>query len=507
MPSGVNILVVESGEALPANLQPLLQSRGYSAAVVSRLEGVLAEWSRFDRPILIVDCCLAPLLAEKLLGTLVERRDVLRCPIIGVADDPRRASALLSRYFAIAPVLGARCGGDDIVRLLSSVERAYERIADRANLVRRPASAGDAAAARESAVIDVGGNPYISVSCSKHAGAIYFAEAERLGLSNAELQGDDLIRTIEFDELKALGFAPADPRSLEAAHAILEGSGRLGRRQVLRTARLVGRLVRALKLPERVYDTAATAALLYGWAFAADEPELLRRQYLSRRGRAIRRELSQGIIASGERVRRELQMIEAAAVIDCFGKLVGGASIDGRSPETVEAATILFGAELVGRICFQSGFWNPRHAYRVLQRLEAGLVEEIPPAVTCGLVRLVAAAVTEKPRGFVVPRRLRRDAQLLQRAREHREGVLAENEARVSLADIAPGMRLARPIETFDGTTVLEDQAVLDHDIIWRLWRLAAIRPLNAPVVVGAAADAAPGASTEDSAILRSEQL
>lgn len=51
------------------------------------------------------------------------------------------------------------------------------------------------------------------------------------------------------------------------------------------------------------------------------------------------------------------------------------------------------------------------------------------------------------------------------------------------LAEMLPGMQLAHPLSTKDGRLLVEKDTILDPDIIWRIWRLASICPLNAPII------------------------
>jgi hypothetical protein len=74
-------------------------------------------------------------------------------------------------------------------------------------------------------------------------------------------------------------------------------------------------------------------------------------------------------------------------------------------------------------------------------------------------------------------------AALAEAARQLRNPV-DENERRISMSELTPGMQLSRPIVAMDGKEILSSDIKLDEDLIWRLWQLSAIRPLNAPVIV-----------------------
>ena len=85
---------------------------------------------------------------------------------------------------------------------------------------------------------------------------------------------------------------------------------------------------------------------------------------------------------------------------------------------------------------------------------------------------------------FLVDKNLREDPTLLAKAREIREARVNDNEKKVPLAGLLPGMTLSRPLLSFDGREILPSNLSLDQDLIWRIWQLAALRPLNAPLVI-----------------------
>ena len=74
---------------------------------------------------------------------------------------------------------------------------------------------------------------------------------------------------------------------------------------------------------------------------------------------------------------------------------------------------------------------------------------------------------------------------LIEQARRHKEMRPEKSELRVALSSLRPGMRLSQPVLAFDGRMILDSDLKLDPDLIWRLWELAAKRPLNSPVIVG----------------------
>ena len=102
----------------------------------------------------------------------------------------------------------------------------------------------------------------------------------------------------------------------------------------------------------------------------------------------------------------------------------------------------------------------------------------------CCTVKFISEAVANKPCAFLIPKHLRDDPGLMAAAREAREGKINPHEQRIPLSSLQPGMKLARPLVAFDGREILTGDLVLDQDLIWRIWQLAAMRPLNTPLVV-----------------------
>src|SRR5690606_5100682 len=92
-------------------------------------------------------------------------------------------------------------------------------------------------------------------------------------------------------------------------------------------------------------------------------------------------------------------------------------------------------------------------------------------------------AICSRPTITVLPKPLRTDPDLRAELMRLRETAIGSGEQRVSILDLQPGMRLAQPLMAFDGRRVLMEGVRLDRDLIWRIWQLSAIRPLNPAIV------------------------
>lgn len=487
MSSDSHIIVVRFGEVLPGELGGFLEARGYRVTEPVRLDDALPDWARIESPILLIDCSRSRSTTERIVRALIEHRRILNCPIVVTSTDHRGVSELLSHYFPIALSLQHPCSTDDVYRALKTAARARDRIGETEPLFMDPSfceSRSLSAAIERLGIPEEGPEERVLSSGVASISETLFSHLGSGRIELSALRGEALTQRMILSDLIAAGLAPTDERCLGVSREFLERLDRSGRRHVLRTAALVGRLMEALHVSPSRRDVGAAAVLTYALGFGEEDPDLVRQSYLSRRHRDVRARFASGLELSAERVEADLARPDIAAVLRGFRAIVAHTSLESVSPENIELAMIVFGADSVARICFQSGWWNPRHAYKVLQRLESGWFVDLPPQVASALAKVVAAAVSEQPRSFIVPLRIRTDPRLLSIARAQREATLRADERRVEVADLIPGMRLSRPVDTFDGTTVLESELRLDHDLIWRLWRLSAIRPMNGPLIV-----------------------
>ncbi|MFM1846990.1 MAG: hypothetical protein RL417_464 [Pseudomonadota bacterium] len=492
-----HIVLLKLGDILPPDVAEQLAARGYRVTSVAQLTEALPDWERIQNPTLLVDGGSGRQTIERIIKTLVEHRRFLNCPIIFASSESRAVHATLAPYFSIAVTLGAPCGGSDVLHRLETVRRGLIRLGPQGRLV----SPKEEAAADKALVLG-GSLDNSAAELGVHRSSVGLRYADAFGsavnvqFERARLAGAVVTTPYTLGELCTAGLCPLDESSCERVRPFLDRLDRGGRRQILRTAALVGSVGAALHLSNEERERGALCALLYGCGFALVAPDTLRGDYRTQRRRDLRERFVRGLEESARLLEQEWDRADLGGVVRCFGDIVAkrpGVAVDSGA---MRLATLLYGADLVGRICFLGGWWNPRSAHSILGRLKDHTIRALPAAVADALLKIVAAGVADHPRGFVVPRLLREDHRLRARAREWREMPLEAGEERVALIDLVPGMRLARGLETFDGALILESDATLDEDLIWRLWRLSAVRPVNGPVIV-LSPSASPGAEPQ----------
>ena len=201
-------------------------------------------------------------------------------------------------------------------------------------------------------------------------------------------------------------------------------------------------------------------------------------------------DLATGYNKSAELVRSELENERAAKIIDAVAGIIR------RKPATTdkeieEDAKCVLATELMDRACWGGGIWNPSGAYRSMRDFK-GRSSYIDDDETLETVaRVLGEAVST---GGAIPsmspppldpvQRKQRQEILAAAQEEAKEKFGKSRKSKVKLCDLKEGMKIADPVVSFDGQVLLPPGSVLDRDMIWRLWQLMIIRPIESPISV-----------------------
>ena len=144
--------------------------------------------------------------------------------------------------------------------------------------------------------------------------------------------------------------------------------------------------------------------------------------------------------------------------------------------DVIDDARCVMACEFAGRSCWRKGYWDPVGAYRVLTKLRKKEPIDFGDHVTPLLARTVGESVTHEAVKTTV---------LLPTIRQRNEATFTppsdpdRHVRAVVISQLLPGMRLAWPLRARDGEILLDADIELDFDLIWRLWQLAALRPIE----------------------------
>ncbi|MBX7142960.1 MAG: hypothetical protein K1X79_00765 [Oligoflexia bacterium] len=480
-----DIYILQLASELPTQLRETLIAKGFPTYVVPDVESALRGMQGVTRPILLACCGDNIDHAFECSKKLITSKDVHRFPLILLGKDVDSYENILNKHFVLATTLNTPCPNSDVLEAIAYTVKAY------------PLAKGAIEGTSTEDVVPV--KPTLSQALriseeppvhrheaySKFAGVpeLFFDQLQTLKLGKDGLGGTLYPRSISEVFVTAGNYLPTTRAFESSIRTVVMDIGKWGRLHLYRVAYITNQIADALDMPEEIKEHMRAALFLYPHSFAGDNPDLVRREYHEPRLSAFRRELCSRIKDSAMHAAINLKAPDVGNLLAMLGKLIGREEEINDNIVCVAASTIM-AADLCDRVCFQGGHWNPRRAYMLMKKIRSEQLADIHPRPLCALVKFLSEAITCHPFAFIVPRQMRRDPKLQKAAEEWRTQRISQEEKRVPIASLMPGMKLSRPVITYDGREILSGDLTLDQDLIWRLWQLSTVRPLNGPLVI-----------------------
>lgn len=205
-------------------------------------------------------------------------------------------------------------------------------------------------------------------------------------------------------------------------------------------------------------------------------------------GNASPRAVSQvvsGLREAAAVVRQDLGDEKAAVTLEAVAALVEKTSPPD-DKTIVEDAQYALAAEMADRACWSLDFWNPRGAHLVMRKLRQGVYFLPSQEVVESLGNILSQAVILDYRLTNIYHLNLSDSARDARRRNVRSALQeadkmfgSAKQTEIPLYDLEDGMTLSKPVVSLDGEVVCNANVSLDHDMIWRLWQLAGVRPLQ----------------------------
>ena len=431
-----------------------LSTRGYKPLKADTFDAAAQKLARISRGILLVECGSSKDSTVAAIKELVEAEALHGFPIVIVGAGAESYDAVLSRHFRIASTVDLPC---DTTRILNAV--AYTLIASE----KTDGPEGQ----KEPTLVEN-----------------LFNQFFQRNILEQNLGGRQYPRLLRQDQLPTSLYLPTRPK--QVATLVLELSELVTPKALLhlhRIAFLTHLVTEALRIDPETKEAAKASAFLWARAVARKRGDFITREFPEVDADDYRKSLAAAVREAGTDLDRLLGPNKLRNVLFTMGAL----SIDEQqdaSEETRMAASIVLGSEIVDRTAFPGGRWSPRAAHRLLRCAKENRLPPLHPAALCCLVKIVAEAVASTQGNLLLERKITDNAKLQAQAQRFREEPLESHEERVEITNLAPGMRITRPVVAFDGRTILDAGINLDEDLIWRLWQLSAIRPLNGPMVI-----------------------
>ncbi len=481
-PKSHDVLIVKRGQAISAKMHEGLLQSGYSTQLVNDLKECAKALQSVADPVLLVDCGVEEDPAYACIKELIEMTELHLYPVVVIGKDVDGYEGVLNRYFKAIATITLPCTLAEVVKGVEYTLKASAGL--RPAPIRRssePPSPPPSGAYQDSSLDSkpLADNLYKNFQDIPEA---LFAQFTKLNLFERPVEGERYTSGVAEQDLKERGLVPHDPKVQEAFSTILSSTSKWGRGHICRIAFLTSRILELLGISSELKECSKISVLLFPLSFPAGDKELLKQDYLGNRFVILRKDLCSRLKDSAMKIAVELAKPEAGNIVASMARLVGREEQVHDTPEGLVSNTIMT-ADLVDRVCFHSGCWNPHAAYSLLRKFKSGKIKDTHPAVLACVIKLLSEAISASP-ALILSKKDRLNPALVAEAARIENQSVGAHEVKVPISKLAPGMRLTRPLVAYDGTEILSSDLLLDQDLIWRIWQLSAIRPLNGPAVV-----------------------
>lgn len=275
-------------------------------------------------------------------------------------------------------------------------------------------------------------------------------------------------------DTKGIGLAEACERVLKGADSWVQGHS-------LRVAYISHCLLTALNVSSDQVLTTTRAALWHPVAFRSNR-RIARGQYRSEKDAIYRQKVAKAVRESATKVSYDYQSPKESLMLGLFSRLIAQEEVTAGSLETTQAYAI-FAADVIDRACCTEGYFNPQKGYKLLREIKSGAFADIESSIAVAAVKFLSEAIVGAPPKMGMPAAILRNYRKRLAAGEISDIQPSPHEKRVPINKLSPGMKLSRPLRTFDGKEILEGSLKLDEDLIMRVWQLTAIRPIESALV------------------------
>lgn len=524
-----NVIILESQKGFSTKLREYFQSKGFSSHAAMKLSEIQEEIYNLANPIMLIELPDRLDATNKLIAEILENKALHAYPLILVGKTAKFHEPQLNEKFKMAltynkPVNNAELK-DAVTQILANFQfpqsgqvgegvkppsRSFEvqgaksvdgGSADgrsaKGESAQREGVTGQKTAAKGQGSTDQAGagkpTEIIEIDQTIPANELYasfnsipqlfFDEVNKYNLLSKDLQGQKYITFSSEESIEYSDMLNSDPKMTEVFKDMFEKLPKSLAVKIHRVNFLSKQIISALCDDPQLIENAKAAGILFNWSLTKEQKIYLKKDYIALKSKAFRRDLCSKVKDSAVKCAVDLAQNKIAEIISKIGKLIGREEEVSNDPVSIAASTIA-AVDMIDRACWQSNHFSSRAAYKVMVMAKTGQLSEMHPAVLCCIIKVLSEALASNIKVFLIPRKMRKDPELMKAAQATRDLVAGEGEKKVEIDKLTPGMRLSRPLIAFDGREILEGDMVLDQDLIWRIWQLSLVRPLNAPLVI-----------------------
>jgi len=478
-----NILLLQKSKSLPPKLRQALRESGYNTSTVFNISDAGRALVDLPKAILLVDCGNDTEVTQTTIQGLVERAEVCDYPTVVIGRDTEMFDDIVEEHFILSRMLECPCTAEQVTEAIGEIIEAYPAYLEKlSELAPEKVPAQQATPKTETVAPSRDGRTELPPTPRDLGPQTFFDKFDSITLKDGGIGGalykSNLSQQVLFDA----DCFPKNEKIQGAVRNLMDDFNKKERQHVYRAAFISGQSTKALNLDDSLRECGIGASFLYALSFSQSQTNLLKLNYDWAPDPNVRQKVGEKIRESGI-LASELDAPEISNVIHKISEIVSLQGEIGEDDISLLASIIAL-ADFTDRVCFHSGYWDPHAASSLLRKLRSGNFTEYDPRVVTCIVRLLVEAIEAKRPAHLVPKTLRHDPALKENAKQTREGRVSSHETKVSISSLKPGMRLSRPLIAYDGRLILSPDLTLDEDLIWRLWRLACIKPLNTPLVV-----------------------
>ncbi len=486
----LDILFWERGREFSVKLKETLSAARYPTHIIKHVRELRRVLKQLDEPVLVVDIAREQDGSDR-IRSLIQGEDLHRLPVVIIGTHALSYEVTLKEYFSVVGCFETPCDFEKLLAFLATLATPLQVGPDSGD---HPEVSGevvpDSGAGHPRADEDAKARDLTQIhelyGSFESFPDLIFNQLTLLNLVSTSLDGHLYVQAIDSRPISEIPYLPQESSSQDLLTNTFAKYGRWSSGHVHRVTFLVYKILSALGLSGEKMEEAKLSSVLFLSSFTSGPYQgdsQVRKNVLRLKSRAHRQELCSKIKDSALMITGELGLKSIGNITAIVGKMAGGEEVVTDETTSQIASAILI-ADWIDRACWQKGIWDPAAGHFVMQRFKRGEFTFIHPLVLCCLVKILAEAMAATDPLFLLPKKLAKNPELRDKARKNREQVAGPNETKIPIPQLVPGMRLARPLYSFDGRRILDADLVLDQDLIWRLWQLSTVRPLNSPLIV-----------------------
>jgi hypothetical protein len=301
-----------------------------------------------------------------------------------------------------------------------------------------------------------------------------------------QLNGDTYIQVKDPAALLEKDYLPERAAYRKAIEKLEEECTNWERSHFHRTAFATYNILQSLNIERSFVDTARAASMLYFFPTGISSEKLTRSRYIRGTQSIIKKTMIKSFRANAASFNEQNDLREIAPIIEKIANIFdiersisNPSSSNEQNVSKIASAIIL--TDLVARECWHDSYWDSTPTYAIVRWIESSEGKNLDNDVIWEFMRFLVETLEATPPEHVVTKEKRKNLQQTAPAK----GNQTNSESKLKISQLAPGMRLAKPLLTFDGKRVLDHDIYLDNNLIWRIWRLSSMYPLE-PALIAA---------------------